>query len=165
MIRPVRANDAEAIREIYNHYVANTICTFDEQLCSVEQMRCRIVTTTEAYPWFVAETEGRVVGYSCAGPWKSRCAYRHTVESTVYVAHELTGHGIGRRLYEALISDLRSRSIHNVIGGISLPNPASIALHEKLGFEKAAHFKEVGRKFERWIDVGYWELILDWPTH
>jgi L-amino acid N-acyltransferase YncA len=103
---------------------------------------------------------GKVVGYAYASKWKSRSAYRYAVESTVYLDPRFTGQGIGRHLYGSLIAELRQRSLHAVIGGIALPNPASIALHERMGFVKVAHFKEIGWKFNQWIDVGYWELIL-----
>ena len=111
-------------------------------------------------PWFVWEENGRVLGYAYAGKWKSRCAYRYSVESSIYLAKEATGRGLGTKLYVALIDALRAKGIHSIIGGIALPNPASVGVSEKLGFQKIGQFKEVGWKFEQWIDVGYWELIL-----
>ena len=111
-------------------------------------------------PWFVWEENGRVLGYAYAGKWKSRCAYRYSVESSIYLAKEATGRGLGTKLYVALIDALHTKGIHSIIGGIALPNPASIGISEKLGFQKIGHFKEVGWKFEQWIDVGYWEMIL-----
>ena len=110
--------------------------------------------------WLVWEEDERVLGFCYASNWKARSAYRHSVESTVYVHPDYLRRGIGLRLYEALLAELRLRGIHAVIGGIALPNAASIGLHERLGFEKVAHFREVGRKFDRWIDVGYWQLCL-----
>lgn len=160
MIRSAIVSDAKAICDIYNHYVHNTIITFEEEPVSVAEMQNRIVEVTDSLPWLVLEEQGDVIGFAYASKWKSRCAYRFCVESTVYLAPHLTGRGNGRQLYEALISDLRSRSLHSVVAGIALPNPASVALHEKMGFEKVAHLKEVGWKFDQWIDVGYWELIL-----
>ncbi len=103
---------------------------------------------------------GAVVGWAYATAWKARSAYRFSVETTVYVAASHQGRGIGAALYGALLGDLRGRELHSAVGGIALPNPASVALHEKLGFKKIAHFAEVGRKFDRWVDVGYWQLIL-----
>jgi phosphinothricin acetyltransferase len=108
----------------------------------------------------VWEEDGAIAGYAYATEWKERSAYRFSVESTVYVAPGLAGRGIGTRLYEALLAELQRRKVHCVIGGISLPNDASVALHERLGFVKIGHFKEVGWKFDRWVDVGYWELVL-----
>jgi L-amino acid N-acyltransferase YncA len=123
-------------------------------------MQHRISDGTKLLPWLVAEEHGDVIGFTYAVQLKSRHAYRYTVESSIYITPQLTGRGTGKQLYNSLIANLRSRSVHSVIGGIALPNPASVALHEKMGFQKAAHFKEVGWKFNRWIDVAYWELIL-----
>ncbi len=160
MIRSATEDDAEAICGIYNHYVRETVITFEEEPVSAEEMRNRVSEVTKTFPWLVYVTENRIVGYAYATLWKSRSAYRHTVESTVYVAPGFSGRGIGSGLYNALITELRERGVHAVVGIIALPNPVSIALHEKIGFEKAAHFKQVGRKFDQWIDVGYWQLIL-----
>jgi L-amino acid N-acyltransferase YncA len=160
MIRSVNVEDAKSICEIYNHYVLNTTVTFEESAIAIEEMQNRIKDVTSHLPWYVAEEQGRLVGYAYATKWKARSAYRFSVESTVYVHHELVGKGIGKQLYQALISELRTRSLHCVLGGIALPNEASIALHEKMGFVKTAQIKEVGRKFDQWLDVGYWELIL-----
>ncbi len=159
-LREVKQEDAAAICEIFNYYVANTIITFDEAPVSDQKMRERISETTTALPWFVAEESGEVLGFAFASTWKGRCAYRYSAETTAYVKQTQTGKGIGKSLYGKLISALLARSLHSVIGGIALPNRASVALHEKFGFVKAAHFKEVGRKFDQWIDVGYWKLQL-----
>jgi L-amino acid N-acyltransferase YncA len=160
MIRSAVVNDAKAICDIYNHYVENTTVTLDEQPVSVAEMHDRIRDGLERFPWLVSEEHRRVVGYAHVGPWKHRCAFRFSVESTVYVAPDRTGQGLGGPLYGALIDELGRRSMHSVLAGIALPNPASVALHEKMGFEKVAHLKEVGWKFHQWIDVGYWERIL-----
>ena len=159
MIRAASREDATAIAEIYNHYINNTVVTFEETPVAGEEIANRIAETQSAnLPWLVAEdTSGQVLGYAYASKWKGRCAYRYSVEITVYLAEEATGKGLGSRLYKALFSELKQLSYHTVIGGISLPNPASVALHEKCGLEKVAHFKEVGFKFDRWVDVGYWQ--------
>ena len=161
MIRDVEINDAEAICQIYNHYVAETIVTFEEQPVAVDEMETRIRQLAGFYPWLVAEKDQKLVGYAYTSPWKSRYGYRYAVESTIYLVPEAIGRGIGTVLYGELTTLLKASGFHSVMGGIALPNPASIALHEKLGFEKVAHFREVGWKFDRWIDVGYWELILN----
>lgn len=153
--------DAAAIAAIYNHYVLNTIITFEETPVSVAEMTGRIEeVATAGLPWLVWVEKGKVLGYAYAGQWKSRCAYRYSVESTVYLDKAATGRGLGTKLYTALITRLKKSKIHGIIGGVALPNEASVALHEKLGFKKIGLFKEVGWKFEKWIDVGYWELIL-----
>jgi phosphinothricin acetyltransferase len=160
VIRPVAPSDAAAIAIIYNHYVLNTIVTFEEAPVDAAKIARRIDEIRASYPWLVAIEDDRVVGYGYAGKWKGRCAYRHTVESTVYLAPDAFGRGLGTSLYAALLEDLPLRNVHAVIGGIALPNPASVALHEKFGFRKSGEFKEVGRKFGRWIDVGYWQLTF-----
>jgi phosphinothricin acetyltransferase len=160
MIRTASPADAQGICTIYNHYVANTIITFEEEPISIDEMAGRIEEVTHGLPWYLYEESGRVVGYAYAIPWKSRSAYRYSVESAVYVSSDCLGNGVGSKLYRALITELKGRSLHCVIGGIALPNAASIALHEKMGFEKVAQFREVGWKFQRRIDVGYWELLL-----
>ena len=111
-------------------------------------------------PWLVLEVDGSIAGYAYATRWRVRPAYRSSVESSIYLDPAFAGRGLGRLLYGALLDELRRRELHLVIGGIALPNENSIALHEKLGFRKVAHFSEVGMKFGRWTDVGYWELKL-----
>ena len=160
MIRPVTSSDAEALCEIYNYYVLNTHVNFEEDTVPIAEMEQRIINITNKYPWLIYEEEGKVIGYTYASEWKSRCSYRFSVESTVYLAHGTVGKGIGSKLYEALLEAISQTNVHAVIGGIAQPNEPSIALHEKFGFEKVAHFKEVGYKFDRWIDVAYWEKIL-----
>ncbi|NEW80079.1 MAG: N-acetyltransferase [Gelidibacter sp.] len=161
MIRPVNIEDAQEIAEIYNDYVLNSCVTFEELKVSAEEMRGRIQATNSKFPWLVFEKDNEILGYAYASVWKPRSAYKHTVESTVYLKKEATKNGIGSLLYKELIGQLTDLGFHAVIGGISLPNDASIALHEKFGFEKIAQFKEVGFKFKKWIDVGYWELIIN----
>ena len=162
MIRIVKTNDSEAICKIYNHYIENTVVTFEESPVSPEVMRERIdVVMKESLPYLVFEKEGVVIGYAYGTKWKSRCAYKFTLESTIYLDIKATGKGSGTALYSALIEEIRKKGMHAIIGGIALPNAASTALHEKLGFSKTAHFKEVGYKFNKWVDVGYWELLLN----
>jgi len=160
-IRPASSADAAAFCAIYNHYVATTTISFEEEPVLETDMARRIADVAAAgLPWLVAEDAGRIVGYAYATKWRVRPAYRHSVESSVYVDRAHGRHGIGRSLYTALLAALRERELHLVIGGIALPNDASVGLHESLGFCKVAHFSEVGLKFGRWIDVGYWELRL-----
>jgi L-amino acid N-acyltransferase YncA len=109
----------------------------------------------------VFESDGGVIGYAYASEWNSRSAYKRSAEITVYLTNGETQRGLGTLLYTELIKQLKSMGCHAIIGGISLPNESSIRLHEKLGLEKVAHFKEVGCKFEKWIDVGYWELVIN----
>jgi len=103
---------------------------------------------------------GTVQGFCYASTWKGRFAYGYSVESSIYLRPASTDTGIGTRLYDNLLRDLRHRGLHAVIGGIALPNERSVSFHEKMGLRKAAHFEQVGWKFNRWIDVGYWQLLL-----
>ncbi|STR23394.1 Phosphinothricin N-acetyltransferase [Janthinobacterium lividum] len=160
MIRLATTADAAAIATIYNHYVSSSTITFEEQVVGSDEMAQRIASVGAQLPWYVFERDGGILGYAYATPWRARSAYRFSVESTVYVAHACVGQGVGRQLYSVLIDDLRQLQLQVVIGGIAQPNDASVALHERLGFEQVAMFKRVGRKFDRWIDVGYWELQL-----
>jgi phosphinothricin acetyltransferase len=160
MVRSATTEDAARICEIYNYYVLHSTITFEEQPVSVEEMKQRIGEVLTGLPWLVWVEDQVVQGFAYASKWKGRCAYRHSVESTAYLADGSTGRGIGTKLYEALFTALRQSKMHVVMGGIALPNDASVALHEKLGFEKVAHFREVGWKFGKWIDVGYWQLFL-----
>ena len=160
-IRTASPADAAALCAIYNPYVATTAITFEEEPVAEPDMAQRIADVAAAgLPWLVAEADGKIVGYAYATKWRVRPAYRHSVESTVYVDAARVGQGVGRALYAALLDELRRRGLHLVIGGIALPNEGSVGLHERLGFRKVAHFAEVGMKFGRWIDVGYWQLNL-----
>jgi len=159
-VREVRAADAPRIAAIYNHYVRETIVTFEEDAVADAEMARRIAETTATYPWLVWEDGGDVFAYAYASSWKRRSAYRFAAESTIYAAPEATGRGIGSQLYPALLARMRAQGLHCAIGGISLPNPASVALHEKLGFLPIGRFREVGFKLGRWVDVGYWELAF-----
>lgn len=160
MIRAATSADAAAIRAIYNHYVTDTVVTFEEQPVAATEMRSRMDVVLVRFPWLVIEHAGEIAGYAYASPWKTRIGYRFAAESSIYLAPAHVGHGLGSALYTSLLESLRARSIHCVIGGAALPNPASAALHEKLGFTKVAHFRENGFKFGRWIDVAYWQRLL-----
>ncbi len=161
-IRSAAHGDAEAIVRIYNYYVMDTVVTFEEEPVPELEMARRIADVQAAsLPWLVADVGGRVAGYAYASPWRTRSAYRFSVEVTVYLEPDRTGAGIGTRLYDELFRVLQARGIHAAMGGIALPNDASVAIHEKFGLRKVAHFTEVGFKFGRWIDVGYWQRSFD----
>lgn len=159
-IRNASPADAAAICEIYNHYVLNTTISFETEAISETEMRSRIDEVTAQYPWLVYEEQGRILGYAYASKWKPRAAYRHSVESSVYLAPDSGGRGVGSALYTALLEALAAASVHVVMGGIAQPNPGSVALHEKMGFVKVGHFNQVGKKFDQWLDVAYWQRIL-----
>ena len=162
MIRDAHAADAPAIAAIYNPYIAGTTISFEETPVSADEMRARIAAVQDAgLPWLVLEgVDGAIAGYAYATKWRVRHAYRYSVETSVYLAAGLERNGHGTALYTALLRRLRATGCHLAIAGIAQPNEASVALHERMGFRKVAHFGEVGFKFDRWIDVGYWELRL-----
>ena len=161
-IRAATAQDAAAIAAIYNPYIAETTISFEEEPVSEVEMRARIAAVQDGgLPWLVLERDGEIAGHAYATKWRVRHAYRFSVETTVYLAAPHAGKGAGTALYTALLAHLRAAGCHLAIGGIAQPNAASVALHEKMGYRKVAHFGEVGFKFGRWIDVGYWERRLD----
>jgi len=161
MVRSASVMDAEAIARIYNYYIHDTVITFEEESVSAQVMATRVAEVQGlSLPWLVAEVDNALVGYAYATKWKVRSAYRYSVETTVYLEHGCEGHGIGTILYSKLLSILRETGIHVAIGGAALPNGASAALHEKLGFENVATFRQVGFKHGKWVDVAYWQLVL-----
>ena len=160
-VRSASAADADALARIYNYYVENTVVTFEEEPVSPVAMAARVAEVQGlSLPWLVAEVETKVIGYAYAGKWKVRSAYRYSVETTIYLELGYEGRGVGKTLYAALLPHLRARGIHAVIGGVAPPNEASVALHEKLGFDHVATFREVGFKHGRWVDVAYWQRVL-----
>jgi L-amino acid N-acyltransferase YncA len=159
-IRACEGKDTPEICEIYNYYIANTVITFEENPLSLADMSARIEAYTELYPWLVCEVEGVVVGYAYATKWKERAAYKNSLEVTVYLEHTQGEKGYGKALYSVLFESLKEIGCHVLLGGIALPNEASIGLHEYFGFKKVAHFPEVGFKLGRWVDVGYWQKII-----
>ena len=160
-LRPAHVDDAAAIAAIYNHYVLTTTISFEETPVDGAEIALRLAAVQGAnLPYLVAEEDGVVTGYAYATPWRARPAYRGSVETSIYLQAGTHARGTGTTLYRRLLADIAARGLHVAIGGIAQPNAASVALHEKLGFEKVAHFSAVGRKFDRWVDVGYWQLIL-----
>lgn len=159
-IRPAIAKDAPQITEIYNRYVLNTTSTFETQAVSVADMQQRIQEKIVKYDWLVGEFEQEIIGYAYYGSFRARAAYDRTVESTIYLTPNRTGQGFGRPLYRRLIESARWRGFRELIGIIALPNPGSIALHQKLGFVEVGVLKQVGYKFEQYLDVGIWQLSV-----
>ena len=160
-VRPVSADDATAIATIYNHFVLHTTVTFEEEAVTADEISARIAEIeASGLPWLVAEAAGELVGYAYAAKWKPRAGYRFSAEVTVYCAPGQAGRGRGSALYAALLPLLRARGIRNAVGGIGLPNDASVRLHEKFGFVKVAEFPNIGIKFGQWMSVGYWQLEL-----
>ena len=161
IIRACEARDVSNICDIYNYYIANTVITFEENQLSAIDMAARVEAYSALYPWLVCEVDGVIVGYAYATKWKERAAYKNSVEVTVYLEHTQGGRGFGKALYSVLLESLVNMGCHVVLGGIALPNNASVGLHEYFGFKKVAHFAEVGFKLGRWVDVGYWQKTIN----
>jgi phosphinothricin acetyltransferase len=161
-LRPARETDLPRLTEIYNHYVINTPITFDLDPVTVDQRRPWLAQFAESGPHrlLVAEDAGLVIAYAGSHQFRTKKAYDTTVETTIYCAHDHTGRGVGPALYTALFEALRGEDLRMVIAGITLPNPASVALHERFGFTPAGVMHQVGRKFGRYWDVGFYEKPL-----
>ncbi len=157
MIRKANLKDTKAIINIYNYYVKNDIATFAEEPISIKETEKSI---KNSILWLVYVLDKKVVGYAYASKWKERSAYRFSAETSVYLDVNFQGKGIGSKLYAYLLNEIKKLDIHSVIGGISLPNKASEKLHDKFGYQKVAHYEEIGFKFNNWIDVGYWQLVF-----
>jgi len=159
LIRPAERADLPRLVDIYNYYVIHTPITFDVEPYTVEKRAAWFEQFTPAgrYRLLVAERDAGVVGYAGTVRWRPKAAYDTTVETTIYCAHDVTGKGIGRRLYEALFESLRGEDVHRYVAGYTMPNTATAALHEKLGFRQAGIFSEVGRKFGKYWDVCWME--------
>ena len=162
MIRPANADDLPAINDIYNHYVADTHITFDDQPTSMDDRREWFSHYAGAgrHRLFVAEDEAVVIGYATSSRLRPKPGYLTSVETSIYLAPASTGKGTGSQLYEALFKSIEGEDLHRAYAGIALPNPASIALHEKFGFKRVALFTEQGRKFGRFWDVAWFEKPL-----
>ena len=160
-IRSANLSDLPALVRIYNHYVAETHFTFDTEPSTESERRGWMEQFSSEGPHqlLVAQLGDELAGYVSSGPFRKKPAYRSSVETTIYLAPGSTGKGLGRRLYAELLARLRDEpAVHRACAGIALPNPESIALHEKLGFSPVGTFREVGFKFERYWDVAWYEL-------
>jgi len=160
-IRPAADDDFATIAAITNHYIETTAIHFGYQAVSADELRATWRAAAGRYPWLVAEDgEGRVVAYAKAGEWRARDAYRWTPEVGIYVEAGRRGGGIGVALYRELLAALAAAGFHSVIGGITLPNPASIALHERCGFVHVGTVREAGFKRDAWHDVAFYQRML-----
>jgi len=165
-VRPAAIGDLPALTDIYNHYVLNTAITFDTRKLGVEERRA----------WFddhalgrhrllvAVGDDGRCLGYASTSRWRPKAAYDTTVEASVYCHPDAVGRGCGSALYTALFESIAAEDIHTIVAGVSLPNTASIKLHEQFGFQPVGVFHAVGRKFDRYWDVAWFERPLSLPT-
>lgn len=158
MVRAANASDVEAILAIYTPFCTSTHVSFEESPPSMEEMSRRVLETP--YPWLVCELEGQVAGYAYASRHRERAAYRWSVEVSAYVAEGRRGRGVGRLLYAELFALLRELGYYKAFAGIGLPNEASVALHQAMGFELIGVFRGIGFKHGRWHDVAWYQLSL-----
>jgi len=165
-IRTARESDLPAILTIYNHIILHTTAIYQYEPQTMEMRRAWYEgRMKDGLPIFVAESEGEVAGFSSYGPFRAWPAYKYTVENSVYVSADHRGKGIGKLLILPLISAACNSNMHSIIAGIDASNEASLRLHQSFGFEEVAHFKQVGYKFGRWLDLKFLELLLDTPEH
>jgi phosphinothricin acetyltransferase len=156
MIRVARADDFPAIAAITNHYITNTAIHFGYDPVTADELRAQV----EHYPWLVDDDGGVLRGFAKAGPWRARAAYRWTCETGIYLAPDAHGRGRGTALYAQLIDAVKQAGFHSIVAGVTLPNDASLALHQRLGFVDAGVVRQAGFKHERWHDVAFFQLIV-----
>lgn len=159
-VRIATRSDADAIAAIYAPYVLKTAISFEERPPSPVEMAARIDAALPTHPFLVFDEGGRVLGYAYAGPHNARPAYRWSANVSVYTAEDTHRRGVGRALYFDLLATLKRQGFHSLFAGITLPNAKSIGFHQALGFQPLGVYREVGFKFGRWHDVGYWRLGL-----
>ena len=159
-IRPATPDDLAEMVRISNSYIEDSHINFACAPESVESWRSQTTPQDDRYPAFVAVSDGAVIGFARALPWKSRSAYAQACEVSIYVDRAHHGCGVGRLLYTRLFPAIQAAGFHSAMAGIALPNDASINLHESFGMTRVGTFREVGRKFDQWWDVGYWQRFL-----
>ncbi len=165
-IRNATERDLPALLEIYNDIILHTTAVYDYEPHTLEMRQAWFKTKVEqGFPVFVAEEDGKILGFSSIGPFRAWAAYKYSVENSVYVASSERGKGIGKLLIPPLIEAAKQLKLHTIIAGIDATNEASIKLHKSFGFAEVAHFKEVGWKFERWLDLKFLQLVLDTQMH
>ncbi len=160
IIRPVSPDDASAIAGIYRPYVTDTVITFELDPPNAAEFRRRIEHVTTTHPWLVAEREGVVVGYAYGSTYRTRAAYRWVAETGIYVAQDACGGGVGTSLYTALLDELTRLGFVAAMGVMTAGNPASTALHERLGFRHVGTQPGIGFKHGAWHDVVFWQRDL-----
>lgn len=165
LIRSTLEDDFSAIAELTSVFIRSTAVHFAYEPVTARELSDQWRETQGRLPWFTAEIDGRFAGYAKAGPWRTRSAYQWTGEAGIYVEVEHRGSGVGKQLYAALIAELRERGFHSLIEGMTMPNDASVRLHESLGFEFVGSFRRVGHKLDQWHDVAFWQLLLRDSTH
>ena len=160
-IRKATLDDANAIRNILNYYIEKTVIAHETELVSEIDSKQRISDIIDSgYLFFIGEIDGKVIGFCCTQPWNKGVVYETTAEESIFLDKDETGKGYGTKLLEHLLNQVDKTKIHILNATISLPNESSVRLHEKLGFKQVSQMKEIGRKFDQWLDIGCWQLIL-----
>lgn len=160
-IRKALPEDVQGMLEIYNDIILNTTAVYQYDVHTLEMRREWLAAKQEqGFPVFVAEEDKMIVGFSTFGPFRNWQAYQYTVENSVYVKADCRGRGIGKLLLKPLINAAKEMGMHTIVAGIDATNEVSIALHKQFGFVDVAHFKEVGYKFGRWLDLKFMQLML-----
>ena len=159
-VRLAAQADLASINEIYNYYVLNSTCTYQEEPSTQAEREVWFIAHGPQHPVTVAEIDGEIVGWASLSPFHPRSAYRRTVENSIYVRHDRQRQGIGAALLTDCIERARSLGHHTIIAGIDLEQAASVSIHQRAGFEQVAHLKQVGFKLGRWLDVVYLQKML-----
>jgi len=160
-IRKATLDDASAICNILNYYIENTVIAHETESVSEIQSKQRISDIIDlGYLLFIGEIDGKIIGFCCTQPWNKSVVYETTAEESIFLDKDETGKGYGRQLLGHLLSHIDKTKTHILNATISLPNESSVRLHEKFGFRQVSHMKEIGRKFDQWLDIGCWQLIL-----
>jgi phosphinothricin acetyltransferase len=161
IIRDYKAKDLQAIVDILNYYVKNDVCIFQMEPYTLFEIEKKYQSFLPAYPFYVAELNGKVIGFTYGARWRDKPAYAKSVETTIYIHPEHKKSGVGKPLYEKLIASLTDMDFHLLVAGMTMPNKGSQTLHESLGFEKVGEFKDAGMKFGQWHSVGFWQKVLN----
>lgn len=160
-IRQAVYDDLPQMLDIYNDVILNTTAVYDYEAHTLEMRRQWFETKQQqSFPVFVAEEDGAVLGFSSIGPFRAWAAYKYTVENSIYVKANCRGKGVGKLLLQPLIEASKALGMHTIVAGIDASNDASIYLHKQFGFEEVAHFKQVGYKFDKWLDLTFLQLML-----
>ena len=159
-LRLACADDAAQVQAIYAPFVRDTAISFEVEVPSVQEMQLRIENTLQQFPWLVCEHQGKIIGYAYGSPHRARAAYLWSVDVSVYVDPQYHRMGVGKALYHSLVEVLKLQGFCNAYAGVTLPNPASVGLHEAIGFQPIGVYEAVGYKSRSWHSVGWWQLAL-----
>ena len=159
-IRLARSDDAGQMLEIYAPFIGDNAVSFELEAPTVAEFASRVSTTLETLPWLVLEVDETILGYAYASKHRERASYQWSVDVSAYITEDYRRRGVGRALYTSLFACLRLQGYFNAYAGITLPNPASVGIHEAMGFTHIGTFQDVGHKFDTWHSVGWWGLAL-----